>query len=97
MNNFQPHEIIRFQKRHKKLQKFFKRMGFTGNIPFSLDFESLSAREMVTFINEIKTAYDFVETLPPRAVFKFCDLIDADEDTTIYMVLMASMNSNCKN
>ncbi|CAF0844474.1 unnamed protein product [Adineta steineri] len=96
MHHFQPHQIIRFQKRHKKLQKFFKRMGFTGNIPFSLDFGSLSARERVTFINEIETAYGFVETLPPRAVFKFCDLIDADADTTVYMVLMASMNSNCR-
>lgn len=69
-------------------------MGFTGNIPFTLDFESLSAEEILTFINEIKAAYAFVETLSPRAVFKFCDLIDADEDTTVYMVLSAAMNSN---
>jgi hypothetical protein len=77
MNNSQQQELVGHQKRFKKLQDFLKQTGFTGNIPFTLHYSSLSSDEKKKFIDETKAVLAQVLNAAPNDVpelFRFLNV-----------------------
>jgi hypothetical protein len=82
MNNHQQQELVDHQERFKKLENFLKRTGFTGNVPFSLNFSSLPSDEMEKFINEAKAVFAYAFNLPLNHMLELYQLLGVEIDTS---------------
>jgi hypothetical protein len=82
MNNSQQQELVDHEERFKKLQDLLKQTGFTGNIPFTLNYRSLSIDEKKKFIDETKAVFAHLLNISPNAVPELFRLLDVEEDTS---------------
>jgi hypothetical protein len=82
MNNSQQQEHADHQTRFKKLQDFLKETGFTGNVPFTLRYSSLSSDEKKKFINETKAVLVHVLNIAPNAMPELFQLLNVEMNTS---------------
>ncbi len=75
-------QIIYYQERIQKLRDFLRRTGFTGNVPFSLNFMSLPLDERTKFVDEARAAFNHVENLSPYALLELFEILDIEYDDT---------------
>jgi coenzyme F420-reducing hydrogenase delta subunit len=76
MNNSQQ------QERFKQLQDFLKQIGFTGNVPFTLRYSSLSSEEKKKFINETNAVFAHILNIAPNELPELLRLLNIDEDAS---------------
>jgi hypothetical protein len=82
MNNSQQQEVVYYEERFKKLRDFLRRTGFTGNVPFSLDFMSLPSNEKAKFIDEARAIFAYLENISPSALLELFQLLNVEYDTS---------------
>jgi hypothetical protein len=82
MNNSQQQELVDRQERFKKLQDLLKQTGFTGNVPFTLSYRSLSSDEKKKFIDETKAVFAHLFNISPNTVPELFRLLNTEEDTS---------------
>jgi len=82
MNNHQQQESIDHQERFKKLEDFLRKTGFTGHVPFTLSYRSLSSDEKTKFINEAKAVLAHVVSIASDGMIELHQLLNMDMDTS---------------
>lgn len=69
------------QKKFQMMVDYLRETGFTGNVPFTSSYRSLSPDEKKKFLNESKTVFGHIFNIAPDVVpelFRFLDAAKAD-------------------
>lgn len=81
MNNNQQQENVGHSEQFKKFQDLLKQTGFTGNIPFTLNYRSLSSNEKKKFLDDTTAVIGHIFNIAPNQVPAFCRLLNEIKDT----------------
>ncbi len=86
MDNHQQQQPVDLRERNKKFRDILRQSGFTGNVPFTLNYRSLPSDEKKKIIDETKAIFAHIFNIAPNdlpALFRLMNTEDTSNDVNI--------------